>query len=180
MAGFDNDVLYANNVDFSGSFPVAGEITLDGELLIGSAVAPFIRPNRLTAGSNITITNGAGTIQISASGGASFTWSVVTSADNVKQIAVSNGYIAKGVSQVVFILPPTAAVGDTFTILGYANLWQLTQNAGQTIFFGAQQTTGGVGGSLTATMVRDRIEVVCVTANTEFDVVSSIGNITVI
>jgi hypothetical protein len=77
-------------------------------------------------------------------------------------------------------LPAAANIGDTFEILGYGNLWQLTQNAGQTIFFGSQQTTSGIGGSLTATMIKDRIEVICVTANTEFDVTTSIGNITVV
>ncbi len=67
MSGFDNEVLYADNVDFSGGFPVSGKVTSDGELLIGSSVAPNIRVSTLTAGSGIAITNGEGSITISSS-----------------------------------------------------------------------------------------------------------------
>ena len=216
MPGIDNSVLFADNIDFSGNFPVSGEINLNGELLVGANIAPFIRPyvptgsnglvvntgqgtidfnlanipNSALQHSSVTVTAGAGlsgggtvslggTITIALTG-AGFNWNVVTSANNTVQIVVENGYIAKGAGQVVFLLPAAAAIGDTFTILGYGNLWQLTQNAGQTVFFGSQSTTGGVGGSLTATMIKDRIEVICVTANTEFEVVTSIGNLTVV
>lgn len=125
-------------------------------------------------------TSGAGntvTINLTAS---SFTWNVVTSANNTVNVATQNAYIAKGASQVIFKLPAAAAVGDTFYIVGYGNLWTLNQNAGQQIFFGVQQTTVGVGGSITATMIKDRIEVVCVTANTEFEVITSIGNLSIV
>lgn len=144
----------------------------------GTAV-PVANVLEILGGTGVT-TTGVGnvvTIIVSASG---MTWNVITSADNVKQILVENGYITKGGTACILILPPAANIGDTFTIVGYGNLWQVTQNAGQTIFFGSQQTTAGVGGSLTATMIKDRIEVVCVTANTEFEVVSSIGNLTVV
>ena len=69
MAGFDNDVVYGTNVDFTGGSPVTGQMTANGQLLIGSAVAPFIRANTLTAGTGISITNGAGTITITNTGG---------------------------------------------------------------------------------------------------------------
>lgn len=68
MAGFDNDVVYGSNVDFTGTFPVSGQINLDGELLIGASVAPFIRAGLLTGSGGITITNGPGTIDIDGSG----------------------------------------------------------------------------------------------------------------
>jgi hypothetical protein len=69
-SGFDNDVMYAENVDFTGGSPVTGKVTTNGQLLIGSAVAPNIRVNTLTAGGGVTITNGAGTITIGLSGSA--------------------------------------------------------------------------------------------------------------
>lgn len=69
MAGFDNDTMYATNVDFSGSTSPAPTVTLNGQLLIGSTAAPNIRVGTLTAGAGITITNGAGSIQIAATGG---------------------------------------------------------------------------------------------------------------
>lgn len=66
MAGIDNDVLYGSNVDFTGNFPVTGQVTADGQLLIGAAVAPFLRSATLaTSDSCIGITNGAGTISLS-------------------------------------------------------------------------------------------------------------------
>jgi hypothetical protein len=78
MAGFDNDTMYADNVDFSGSATPVPTVTLDGQLLIGSTAAPNIRVATLIAGANITITNGAGTIQIDATGGGAGTVSGLT------------------------------------------------------------------------------------------------------
>ncbi len=103
-------------------------------------------------------------------------WNVVTSATNPNILVAGNGYIAKGAGAVIFVLPAAANVGDDFIILGYGNLWTLTQNAGQSVFFGNQTTTVGVGGSITATQVKDTITLVCVTSNTEFHVLESMGN----
>lgn len=69
MAGFDNDTMYADNVDFSGSLTPAPTVLLDGQLLIGATALPHIRVATLTAGAGITITNGAGAITIAATGG---------------------------------------------------------------------------------------------------------------
>lgn len=66
MAGFDNDVMYCDNVDFRGVKPVEGQVTQDGELLIGSSVAPFLRPNKLTSNDgSVDFTYGHGTIDLS-------------------------------------------------------------------------------------------------------------------
>ncbi len=70
MAGVDNDVVYGTNVDFTGASPVTGQMTANGQLLIGSAAAPYIRAATLTSGDgSVTITNGAGTIDLAAAGG---------------------------------------------------------------------------------------------------------------
>lgn len=67
MAGFDNDVVYGTNVDFSGGFPVTGKVTTDGQLLIGSTASPNIRVGTIAAGSTkLAVTNGAGSISIDA------------------------------------------------------------------------------------------------------------------
>ena len=109
-----------------------------------------------------------------------FTWNVVTSISNPVTLVKENGYIAKGASAVDFVLPAAAAVGDTFKIVGYGNLWTIAQNAGQSITIGKLTSTVGVGGSVTATMISDGIELVCVTANTEFYEVSIQGNPTIV
>jgi len=69
MSGFDNEVLYANNVDFRGVSPVVAQMVSDGQLLIGASVSPFIRAATLSAGAGISITNGPGTILITNTGG---------------------------------------------------------------------------------------------------------------
>lgn len=69
MAGFDNDVMYATNVDFSSGSPVTGKMTTNGQLLIGSTASPNIRVGTLaSSGGTLTITNGAGTINLENSG----------------------------------------------------------------------------------------------------------------
>lgn len=68
MAGFDNEVIYADNVDFSGAFPVEPRVLADGQLLIGSTATPNIKVGTLASSNGtITITNGSGTIDLVAS-----------------------------------------------------------------------------------------------------------------
>lgn len=68
MAGFSNETMYADNVNFSGAKSPA--VTLNGQLMIGSTVAPNIRIGTLTSSnSSITITNGAGTIDLTVGAG---------------------------------------------------------------------------------------------------------------
>jgi hypothetical protein len=69
MAGFDNDVMYADNVRFDGAkFP--GQVTTNGELLIGSTAAPNIRVGNLTSPlGTITIGYSAPNITIDLAGG---------------------------------------------------------------------------------------------------------------
>ncbi len=180
MPGFDNSVMYADNVDFSGVLPASAKVTLDGQLLIGSTAAPNIRVNTLTGGAGIGITNGAGAITISALGPSGFVWHTVTSATNVNPILVFNGYITAGALLTTFVLPAAANIGDMFIVTGYSSLFQIQQNAGQKIYLGSQTTSLGVGGSLSSTMVKDHVEIVCVIANLEFKVVDSIGNLTIV
>lgn len=65
MAGFANDVVYASNVDFSGGSPVSGQVTTDGQILIGSTSAPHIRVGTISAGEGVYVTNGSGSIALS-------------------------------------------------------------------------------------------------------------------
>lgn len=131
-------------------------------------------------GTGVATTGSGDTIVINATA-ASFTWTVVTSADNPVTLATGIGYIAKGGSSVNFILPASAVIGDSFKILGYGNLWSIAQNAGQSITIGMLTTTLGVGGSITATMISDGVEFVCVTTNTQFYETGSVqGNPTIV
>lgn len=150
----------------------------NGQLAIGSTgVDPSAAT--LTAGTGISITNGAGSITISGSGGG-MSWTVVTG--TTQAMAVNNGYIANNAGTVVATLPATAAVGSIVAITGINNNtgWQIAQNSGQQIFFGTSSTTSGVSGSLASTKTRDTVFLLCVVANTTWNVTDSIGNITVV
>lgn len=93
MAGFDNEVMFANNVDFTQGSPVTGQMTMDGQLLIGASVAPFIRANTLTAGTGIAITNGAGTITITNTGGGGGGGGTTSLAGNISSATQVGGVI---------------------------------------------------------------------------------------
>ena len=126
----------------------------------------------------VTIDTTTGQLGSQAISGGGFSWQEVTSATNPNALVASNGYIAKGAGVVQFILPATAAVGDMFWIVGYGNLWTLKQNALQSITLGSNTSTVGILGSITATNIRDCVNIICVVANTEFQIIDSIGNIT--
>lgn len=157
---------------------LSSQLLTDGQLIIGSTgVAPVA--STLTAGAGVSIVNGAGSITISAAGGG-LTWTTVTGA--TQAMAVNNGYIANNGGTVTFTLPSTAAVGTILAVTGINNAtgWVIAQNAGQTIYFGTLNTTTGVAGSLASTKTRDTVYLLCVGANTDWNVVDSIGNITIV
>ena len=178
MAGFDNDNVYFLGIDTRGVKPIVNQMTTDGQLLIGSTAAPHIKAGFITAGPGVTVTNSSGGIQIGAAAMA-FAWNTVTSATNPNQIVVENGYVASGGVLTTFTLPAAANVGDTFIVTGYLTLFQIFQNAGQSVVFSNQTTTVGVGGSLASTQTTDHIEIICVVANTVFKVSDSQGNFTI-
>lgn len=104
-----------------------------------------------------------------------FTWTPIT----VNTAAVpNNGYIVKG-SGLVVTLPATMAVGAIIAVAGYdAGGWTLQANTGQTIHYGLDDTT--VAGSLASSQQYDNVQVICVTANTEWEVFpGQVGNLTV-
>lgn len=180
MAGFDNGVVVAKNVNFSNVKPYTGEVVADGQLLIGSTAAPNIRVNTLSAGPGIVITNGAGAITIGAVSPVNFAWSTKTSGTNPNAISVFSGYISQGGSLVTFTLPATANVGDMFMITALGAEFKIEQNAGQSIVLGNHTTTVGVTGYLQSTTVSDHVTILCTIANTNFKVIGSMGNITVV
>jgi len=132
----------------------------NGQILIGSTGASPVVAS-ISAGANITITPGAGTISI-ASTAVSETW---TDASNATyNLAVANSYITNRGAGVTYTLPATAALGDRIKIVGKLGLAIIAQNANQQVCTGTTAATVGVGGSLTATDAGDCISIVCITA----------------
>lgn len=181
MPGFDNEVVYARNVDFSNGYPVTGQITTDGQLLIGSTAFPNIVAGFITSSdASITVTNGPGTIDITTlGGGAGITWSNIVANQT---LVINNGYFCSGGGALSLALPAVSAVGDTIEIvlIGSAS-FTVTQGAGQSITLGSITTTPGVGGSLASTQQGDSIRMVCQTANLTWIIgAGSIGNLTIV
>ncbi len=147
-----------------------------GQLAIGSTGADPVAAG-LSAGTGVSISTGAGSITINALGGG-LTWTVVTGASQA--MTSNNGYIANNAGTVAFTLPTTSAVGDVLAVTGINNAtgWSIAYTTNQQIFFGSATSTI-TSGSLASTKTRDTVYLVCMTANLTWNVVSSIGNITV-
>ncbi len=99
-------------------------------------------------------------------------------------LAKNNGYIVSGGSgPFTFILPTTAAVGDTMSILDQDGTgFVISQNAGQSIQLGyyntnfPQKTTTGTSGSVTSAGASgDYLMLVCTVADTLWVATSIIG-----
>jgi len=154
---------------------VTSAVLTNGQVLIGSTgLAPV--PATLTAGNGISVTNTAGSISIATVGGGLSWTSVVNSTFTM---AENNGYIANNATLVTFTLPAASAQGSIFAITGGATgngLWKITQNAGQTIHFLSTTTTTGTGGSIANVTQYQTLYILCVVANTTFNVINAIGS----
>jgi hypothetical protein len=122
-------------------------------------------------------TNGSGTLSwTTITGGLS--WSAVTAN---RSLVAEEGVLANISSGTLTLtLPTTAALGKVIRVSGMQNTWRIAQNASQKINFGKTSTTVGTGGYLESSNARDAVELVCCVANTEWNVISSIGNITIV
>lgn len=176
---FTGSVLTQNSSLIGGASNaiVSLGVATNGQLVIGSTgTTPVLAT--ITAGTGVSVTNGAGSITI-ASTGAGLTWTDVTG--TTQAMAVNNGYTANNAGQVTLTLPSTAAYGSVFAVAGKgAGGWKVAQNASQSINFGNTVTTTGTGGSLASTNAFDVVWILCSTANTGFVVLSSVGNLTVV
>jgi len=108
------------------------------------------------------------------SGGGCITWTEVTG--TTQAASADNGYITNNESLVTVTLPSTCAVGKIIRIIGKgAGGWKLAQNSGQSIRVGTDETTEGTSGYIESGSPYDSIEVICVTADTEFAAMQSTG-----
>jgi len=146
----------------------------DGEIIIGHTGDIPVRTT-LTAGANITITNGAGSITISAASVAGFAWYDVTG--TTQAMEVNKGYVASNTSEVVFTLPTTSVVGDRIAVQDSGlGGWRINQNAGQRIRSNSNNTTAGTSGYLKSSQPFDVVYLLCITANTEWAYNGGFGN----
>lgn len=186
-----NQLLYSSSANTVGGLTTANSATLatnasgvpswtasmtNGQVLIGNT-GDSPAPATLTAGSGVTITNGSGSITI-ANSAPDYIWNNVSGTSAT--LAIDNAYLANNASLVTLTLPTTAAQFSTILVTGNgAGGWTIAQNVGQQINFDGVSSTVGAGGSLASTNRYDVVELVCVTANTTWNVIRSIGNLLV-
>lgn len=177
MPGFVNATLNCENMNFSGTATATGQFNANGQLIIGGVAAPNMAVSTLTAGVGIGISNGQNSITISSIGGG-HTWSVISA--NQTLVAGQAYFVDASGGAITLSLPASAVVGDSFRVYKKAGANQVTVQCGvsQDIQIGSSATTAG--GSLTTTAIGDSLEIVCSVANNNFNVVSVIGNITVV
>ena len=168
----------SNGIPFELSAAVGLTLTSSsgGIAMSGSGYYYKFPESNGTNGQALT-TNGAGTLSWSTiTGGLS--WSAVT-AD--RSLVAEEGVLAnKSSGTLTLTLPSTAALGKVIRVSGMQNTWRIAQNASQKINFGNRSTTTGTGGYLENSNARDAVELVCCVANLEWNVISSIGNITIV
>lgn len=132
-----------------------------------------------TSGQVLT-SNGAGALPtFQDAGGGGITWSEETGTSAT--LVVDTGVIANNASLVTLTLPSTAAQGTVFRVSAKgAGLVRIAQQASQVIHFGSSDTTTGTGGYIQATDTGDAVELLTITANTNFQVLSASGSWTIV
>ncbi len=145
----------------------------NGQVLIGAGGADPAFATITSTGGSIVFSYGTNTLNMeTATGGL---WTEVTG--TFQQMSPSNGYIANNGSQVELLLPSVSALGTLVRVSGKgAGGWKVSQTVSQIIHFGTHDTTTGLAGSISSTATRDSIELLCVVADTEWNVLSGVGN----
>ena len=148
----------------------------NGQILVGvTGAAPNAATFSNGTGISVGYSTGVLTITNTAPGMATIheTGSSVT-------LAAANQYVMDKSTLITATLPTTAAIGDTFSIIGCgAGLWVVDVASGQTIQVGATASTASTG-SIAATNQFDCVDIVCVTANTLFVCKGMQGQLTVV
>ena len=162
----------ANSITLSIDGAVVGE-TITGSS--GPALSPTAGNWNIVGGTGITTSGAGSTLTITAIS-ADFTWTDVTGA--TQTIAAENGYLTDRGGGVVYTLPATATIGDTFKIVGKLGLTTITPNANQQLLIGSASGTVGVTGTAVGTNVGDSITFVCIVtgASCVFRAESFVGN----
>jgi len=172
----DNGITYmlaALPASTDGNWISIGDSSIDASEIVSGTIAT----DRLATGTanSTTFLRGDQTwATISTSGRLAYTEVTGTTTT----FAADNSYGINNAALVTGTLPTVAAVGTIVEVTGIgAGGWRIAQNANQIIHYGNVDTTTGVTGRLSSTHRRDSIKIICVVANLEWNVISSIGNI---
>lgn len=115
MAGFSNitgdeSILNVDNISFDGT-ERGGKITTDGQIWIGSTVAPHVRKGNITStGGTVTVSNGSGFINLEVAGGSQAVEHLTADSGGQLNPDGSHNFNLNGLVNVV-----TAGAGSTIT-----------------------------------------------------------------
>lgn len=116
---------------------------------------------------------------VGGAGGTYYTWEEITAVS--KQAQINYAYVTNNNSRIEITLPVDTQLGDRVRVAGKGSGgWAVVQNSGQIIHFGNRDSTAGVTGGLLSGNRYDSIELVCIEPDTEFLVITSVGNIGII
>jgi len=170
---------------FDGTFTFQGTITAANLSLFQASNVNILNTLSLngsqgTAGEVLT-SQGAATAPVWAPvGGGGMTW-VAAPADT--SFTVNQGVYNTKATLLTMTLPVTAVAGTVIAIQGTAvgaAGWIIAQNAGQNIQVGDVSSTIGVGGSVASTDANDGITLLCTVADTTWNEVGMVGNLTIV
>lgn len=175
----DNGLSYmlsATPASTDGNWITIGDTTIVASDIVSGTIATA----RLGSGTanNTTFLRGD---QTWATVSALFPWTRVSG--TTQALAVGNGYISTNAALTTFTLPATAAIGDTIRVIGESSAgWRIAQNASQSIRYLSLTSTTGTSGRIDthSSSPQSTIELVCTTANTGWQVMSSTGILDII
>jgi len=148
------------------SFTVAaGAVSINNATAITRGIASF---NPL----NFTVLAGA----VSLTGISSFSWLPVVGV--VQLLAPNAGYYTTNAAPTAFTLPAIAAAGSIIKIQGASGGgWTISQALGQQVIFTSTvATSAGAGARVASSSARDGLELLCITANTNWQALNIKGN----
>jgi len=146
-----------------------------GTLLYGAGAG--IQPTTLSAGTSGQFLQTLGSTLQWVAIPPAVTWNAV--AGTTQTMAVANGYANNNAGLTTFTLPTTAAFGSLVAVVGVgAGGWTIVYGTGASIIFGNTTSTTTTG-SLASSQQRDVVYLLCVVANTTWQVTTSIGNLLV-
>lgn len=156
------------NVQLYLSPSVAGSFTTVRPTAVGEVILPCLVCDTTTTG---YFYGGSGDLIVPSSG---FTWTI-EGAGPVNMV-VNNGYMTASGGTITLNLPAVAAIGDIVKITNLSGNFSVTCGIGQTLQIGNNLAAT----SVTSSDVGDSLEIVCFNANTDYQILNSMGNLTIV
>lgn len=167
-----------NVVITSGNLSVNGATGTNGQLLIGSTAGNANWASLTSTGGSVAFTTGANTLNLEANG--SVMWTAMSTSGALAVNTARFNTLAG--TLLTATLPATAVVGSVIYLQGTeagSGGWKIAQNASQNVQLCSTSTTVGTAGYVASTSNSDGIQLLCVVANTTFQVIGAVGNITI-